>query len=992
MIHQMTIMKGLLAIMVGFLALQNYGASAQETSLDGVIEEVVVYSIRQSLESALAEKRNKSNLTEIINADDIGKLPDENVAEVLENIPGVQITRDGGIGSGVSIRGSDQNRVEINGRGTTPSADNRGGISFADLPASLVRSLNVVKVPTADMVEGSLGGTINVKTYRGLKLKKPIKVIRLTSEFAENADHWNENFSATLGNKFTTEQGDIGAILTLSHINKSIRQDMVRVGQSVREADDPIVASTIDLYGGADFDPYFYPGYAEISYGSEERENTAISGSLEWQYSPALKFFVEGSYTDYSQRGRGQLAALSYADHNEQSHDKLNSDREMDGIDEATWNIIDIAGINVPIMTSGLIGGGVRNGQPDLETETKQANDGMQITTKNIHSTRETESHVFAFGGEWLGDNLEVIFEVSGAGSETSEPSFVTIFQYNNPEHPNFYKKGGQIRLPMVYDGRDARLVYGPDPAFMGASQYWNPANGGVSYLPAATLTQWQIPQSTLLDPSYYILKNAKDNEDIYENELFTQKIDFSLALDHAFWTDILFGLRASQRSNLKQRSSEQLAEEYPQPGFTGQDLIDAFPGFMSETPGNLFDQNGGGQYFDKFLTASSQVIIDQRQEVRDFLSLETEGLVDPEQGFEVEEDTYAAYLRSDFESELRGIYFKGNIGLRVILTEQSAFGQQVISDDNSTTQVTSKQSYTEALPSASLIFSPRDKIQLRLGFAEILRRPDFSQLSPTIKYPLNQYTAVRVGNPDLKPTKADQYDLSLEYYFRKGSVLSIGYFYKDIDMVIGLESSRTCNPRIELASTCDGSPGINVQMLTPVNLNGGTIEGFEVAFQHNFKDLPEPFDGLGMVANYAYQDGDRDYTFPTPGFLDVNQVGVAEFPLNFTGLSETSYNLTVYFEKPKYPLSGRIRYTYRDAYLLTESSEVASGKPLYSDDRGQLNASLSYEINDTFSLTFSAVNITKERVIQRGIFSNGPIVRMGAPDRRFALGIRGRF
>ena len=222
MIHQMTIMKGLLAIMVGFLALQNYGASAQETSLDGVIEEVVVYSIRQSLESALAEKRNKSNLTEIINADDIGKLPDENVAEVLENIPGVQITRDGGIGSGVSIRGSDQNRVEINGRGTTPSADNRGGISFADLPASLVRSLNVVKVPTADMVEGSLGGTINVKTYRGLKLKKPIKVIRLTSEFAENADHWNENFSATLGNKFTTEQGDIGAILTLSHINKSI--------------------------------------------------------------------------------------------------------------------------------------------------------------------------------------------------------------------------------------------------------------------------------------------------------------------------------------------------------------------------------------------------------------------------------------------------------------------------------------------------------------------------------------------------------------------------------------------------------------------------------------------------------------------------------------------------------------------------------------------------------------------------------------------------
>ena len=174
MIQPMNIFKGIFAIIVGYLSFQVNIAFAQTTSSADVIEEVVVYSIRKSLESALAEKRNKSNLTEVINADDIGKLPDENVAEVLENIPGVQITRSAGIGQTVSIRGSDQNRVEINGRGTTSSGDDRGGMSFSDLPASLVRSLNVVKVPTADMVEGSIGGTINVKTYRGLKLKKPL--------------------------------------------------------------------------------------------------------------------------------------------------------------------------------------------------------------------------------------------------------------------------------------------------------------------------------------------------------------------------------------------------------------------------------------------------------------------------------------------------------------------------------------------------------------------------------------------------------------------------------------------------------------------------------------------------------------------------------------------------------------------------------------------------------------------------------------------------
>ena len=99
----------------------------------------------------------------MINADDIGKLPDENIAEVLENIPGVQIDRSGGIGSSVSVRGSSQNRVEINGRSTTPSKDARGGISFSDLPSTLVRSLNVVKVPTADMVEGSLEELLMLK-------------------------------------------------------------------------------------------------------------------------------------------------------------------------------------------------------------------------------------------------------------------------------------------------------------------------------------------------------------------------------------------------------------------------------------------------------------------------------------------------------------------------------------------------------------------------------------------------------------------------------------------------------------------------------------------------------------------------------------------------------------------------------------------------------------------------------------------------------------
>ena len=130
------------------VAAQVTGDESNETSASsgGTVEEVIVYGIQQSLESALEQKRQQKNLIEVINAEDIGKMPDENLAEVLENIPGVQISRNAGIGSSVAVRGSEDNRVEINGRGTTPAGDNRGGMSFEDLPAALVRSLSLIHI------------------------------------------------------------------------------------------------------------------------------------------------------------------------------------------------------------------------------------------------------------------------------------------------------------------------------------------------------------------------------------------------------------------------------------------------------------------------------------------------------------------------------------------------------------------------------------------------------------------------------------------------------------------------------------------------------------------------------------------------------------------------------------------------------------------------------------------------------------------------------
>jgi len=1034
------ISKYLLSIVL-LSSIQISSTGAQETSSDSSIEEVIVYGIRKSLESALAEKRDKMNLTEVINADDIGKLPDENIAEVLENIPGVQITRSGGIGQAVSIRGSDQNRVEINGRGTSSSGDQRGGISFSDLPASLVRSLNVVKVPTADMVEGSIGGTINVKTYRGLKLKKPLSVARYSSEYAENSDAWNDNFSLTLGNKFETEFGDVGVMATISHIDKTVREDVleVRAGtrttMDIKKWIDPDRKSIINIddNGSAVIpcvepcDPYFKPGYGSLNYGLQDRTNTAFSGSLEWQVTPGFKVFLEGAFTDTENFGRDQTAQLALGD----------SSAEINNLDTATFEMLSFAGLPIGVMTSGIIG--------------VDSDDGVRIRTANGSNTRDTQTFLGAIGGEWDNDEWLVEFEFTSSGSDTEDYLFQTVFQFNDINDPAFDSQNAALYIPFFYDIRDGDLAYGPvHDSYRSSDTSINP----------------------LLNEEFYVLSKVKDTSTHFKNREDTQRIDITKRLDTNFFTSIKFGYRGSNRKNVRHKYAQQMIwgdipNEFDMLGLTSFDRTFTgldFSEFLINTPGDFFDFNRDGNYLDNFLTLNSQSINSNLTELRALLGLNPSGVLDPYQGYTVKEKTHATYFMLEFISDALMIPVKGNLGVRMVNTNQfvsgyrttvfaegnptedwnleCVTGQIADADDDSTPftietnyadnlkiascqeseTISVDQNYSNVLPSASLILSPTEKLQLRLGYAEILRRPSFSQISPTVSFPLTTSPVINLGVPDLRPTTAEQFDLSLEYYFRKGSVLSIGLYKKDLHGVIGTQSGdKVCNPIAENngnSKRCelDGVVGYEQKTLSPVNLTGGEINGYEIAFQHNFTNLPRPFDGLGIIANYAYQDGERDQEFDIPKFIHgdegntINQnkrtnncsiyqeIGLEEvcaygtFPLNFVRLSENSYNFTIFFERPRYKWSGRLRYTYRDSYLISEASDIGDGQPSYAGDRGQLNASMSYRIDNVFSLTLSGVNLTKESGKNMVLFEHGPVALQKDADRRFALGIRARF
>ena len=187
--------------------------------------EIVITVIRRSLEAAAALKRDDFRIIDAIVAEDIGKLPDNNIAEALQRVTGVAINRELGVGSDVTIRGLPQNRVELNGRSTVSGGGDggRNGVNFQDFPADLLSVVEVIKSPTAKMIEGALGGTINLRTRRPLDLQDTLASVTVKTEYEENADNWGTLVNGSFGRNWELSSGgDFGVIASLSHMDRDL--------------------------------------------------------------------------------------------------------------------------------------------------------------------------------------------------------------------------------------------------------------------------------------------------------------------------------------------------------------------------------------------------------------------------------------------------------------------------------------------------------------------------------------------------------------------------------------------------------------------------------------------------------------------------------------------------------------------------------------------------------------------------------------------------
>jgi iron complex outermembrane recepter protein len=254
-------------------------------------EEIVVTGIRRSLQDAINAKRSAGNIVDVISAQDIGKLPDQNVAESMSRIPGVQISRNEGDGSNFTVRGISQNRLEINGRSFLgPSSG--GGASLESLSPEIISSIVVSKSPTADMPEGALGATVNLKTKRPLELDGTVVSGRIQGVYTDQADKFGYRGSALISKNFSDNFGVLGTVAY---------SDIHTTGYGF-ESGGWTRTSAIDGNGDGTDDDNLYRPQRLMQRVTERRvRRLTAQGSIQWRPADRWEVILDGTYSRLDQ-------------------------------------------------------------------------------------------------------------------------------------------------------------------------------------------------------------------------------------------------------------------------------------------------------------------------------------------------------------------------------------------------------------------------------------------------------------------------------------------------------------------------------------------------------------------------------------------------------------------------------------------------------------------------------------------------------------------
>jgi len=1000
--------------------------------------ELVVTGFRASLQSALKAKRASFLPIESVAPEDIGKMPDQNVAESLQRLPGVQIDRAGGQGTAVLIDGLRQNLTTLNGdvfltgKEFYVSGEGSGGgaggnnqySSLEGVPSEEIGGIDVYKNPQASMTEGGLGGTINLKTRNPLDGKDGFTIGgNLRATHGAGTGSWTPDGAIVVNFKVNDRFAITGSFSydrenthTKKFQDQNRNQWVITDAGTTLPASGSISAANITALPNNQtyIDPqlaYFTDSYdwrttMGASVGIAYNISDSVTTSLNWFYSRETDTNI--SYTDkvwFDGQGQGnpvqslqgqfpggcQAGATGcYTQAQLAAAQAVNPFYALPGIVASQPYTIDSNGV--------------------VQSGTFAAN-GAETATLYQHTV--SSAHNFQWKTRFdNGGPISASLDVSYAYAKNdlqADQADVEHGLYNN-----FSGFGTSPTAPGCNNG-GSTCAGGNSPYTFA----WS--NGGASGLPSVS---YLAPFTDVLtNPNYTTFKSnwAWANHSTQKNWAAKGDISYKPSFITNIDAKISAGFRVAGR-DIDQTFGRYLINDTTNgttipvccqnPGVTGPWLYYQDPGYAGIPYSTAVSSPNLAQTVNNFAAGPitvKNVVTGGMTNPSTYLNTVWNGggnptlsnnteafFVDGLSSFRVKETTTAGYVMGDVGGPSDRFHI--NFGVRIVDTDlRIDHGQTAQAPtyygtaswngvDSNVVPVSTSRNYVDILPSFNFELDVTDKQKIRFDAARVVAPQDLFSLGLGNSYnftrggtPTNivfQFAGGSSGNPSLDPYRATQMNLSWENYFAPGGIISVNGFYKAVDSFV-----TTSN----VATTING---VTADVTEPVNGGKGYIYGLELGLQYSFGDNFLPMlKGFGVAANYTRSQS------------NATMVTAYSTTAPIPGVAKNAFTAQAYYERGGF--NARISYSWRDriindslvgsSFAFSDQSGNSKVYQVFGAPYGQVDAQIGYDITKRFGIVLSVQNLTDSKLHTYLQWQNLPFTYDDS-GRRYFAGVKFKF
>lgn len=918
-------------------------------------ETILVKGIRSSLAKAIDRKKESNDIIDSIVAEDIGKFPDANVAESLQRISGVSISRSGGEGQQVTVRGFGPqfNTVLVNGRRIASDSAGRG-FNFALLPADLIGGADVYKSSSAELQEGGIGSTINLRTQRPLDIGKFSAVASARGVYDEQSGEAAPQVFGLITNTFADDT--IGLLFSASYQGRNTANDQVEGANYLTrtyDADRRAVLFENGL-GNEDVDSYTHQQQTQYIRAEEDRERFGVTGAFQFMPADNMKLTVDGLYSAFEVKAQS-IAAVQFNE--------------------------------IPTFHNAIAD------ENNILTRYDQI--GRPFSTF-LASNRDSDLFQVGTEFDWdITESLSAKFDWSNSRAKDDNAGknyFVVVA--GEPAIQRYDNTAG-LPAPVI-----TNYNFTPNATDTNGDGVVNQFD----YTLGSEITQ---PDPT--KQSSWFSQREGDGDEDHINEL---KADFEWFSDSEYLRSVSFGAYYGQQEKTHSDAHSDAANVV----YLNR-IIPLPESLLSLKNRDGYLDAVSGNYPSSVITYNVEEVLAYLEDpatlaIRDNLydlpagtsaaELGPNGfdaIIDKGRGYSVEEDITSLYINAEFATDIDDMELTVNTGLRYSETDTTSTGFATTFTDftpnasrndvlavtrSDAVEISQKSKYDNWLPNINAKLRVNETLILRTSYSETLTRPNLGDLNPGVQTPQEvRLSDLRGsgGNPELEPYTSTNFDVSSEFYINDSTLFSLGLFHKKIEgyivrgearEAITLPEPNSLGTITEDRTNVEGNQ-IFFTITRPRNLESTKVYGAEISFQHTFEYLPGLLKYVGINANLTYVNSTDEF--------DTSD---ADNSVVLPGLSN-SQNLVLFYDDDTF--EARLAYNKRQKYF----DRLTGIEPIFVDQYDQLDARIAWNIEENIQVFAEGTNLTNSYTSSGGRFDS----RFGlleSPGARYAIGVRASF